>query len=210
MIEIIINFYDYAILVIIIIIIMIFYIMIYIVINSLTNRYLLDNQLIEIIWTLIPIFFLLCLALPSLKLLYLGDEIDNPIFTVKIIGHQWYWRYEFDDFLRVRFDSFILPLRDDLMLFRLLDVDNRLILPINNQIRLLVSSLDVIHSFAIPRLGVKIDAVPGRLNQVKINIIRPGLYYGQCSEICGVNHRFIPIVIEATRLKNFLNWLKLF
>ena len=189
---------------------MIFYIITYIVINSLTNRYLLDNQLIEIIWTLIPIFFLLCLALPSLKLLYLSDEIDNPIFIVKVIGHQWYWRYEFDDFLRVRFDSFMLPLRDDFIIFRLLDVDNRLILPINSQTRLLVRSTDVIHSFAIPRLGIKIDAVPGRLNLIKINVIRPGLYYGQCSEICGVNHRFIPIVIETTRLKNFLNWLKLF
>ena len=104
----------------------------------------------------------------------------------------------------------MLPLRDDFIIFGLLDVDNRLILPINSQTRLLVRSTDVIHSFAIPRLGIKIDAVPGRLNLIKINVIRPGLYYGQCSEICGVNHRFIPIVIETTRLKNFLNWLKLF
>nr|AZL93508.1 cytochrome c oxidase subunit 2 [Torymus sp. ZJUH_2016035] len=208
--EMMINFHDYAMLVIMIIIIMIFYMMIFMIKNSLVNRYLLDNQMIEIIWTLIPMIFLLCLALPSLNLLYLSDEMDSPVFSVKAIGHQWYWSYELNDFNSINFDSFMLPLNEDDSMFRLLDVDNRLILPVNNQIRLLVNSSDVIHSFALPSLGIKVDAVPGRLNQIKMNIIRPGLYFGQCSEICGVNHSFMPIVIEATSLKNFLNWLKLF
>lgn len=146
------------------------------------------------------------LAIPSLKILYLTDEINHPILSIKVLGHQWYWRYEYNDFKNLEFDSFIIKFENNE--FRLLDVDNRLILPIKNQIRLLVNSLDVIHSFAIPRLGLKVDAVPGRINQISICINRPGLYYGQCSEICGVNHRFIPIVIERTRLVNFLDWIK--
>jgi len=152
--------------------------------------------------------FLIFLAIPSLKILYLTDELNFPIISVKVVGHQWYWSYEYNDFNNLEFDSFIL--KDLNNRYRLLDVDNRLVLPLNNQIRFLVNSLDVIHSFAIPSLGIKVDAVPGRINQVRILINRPGLYYGQCSEICGVNHRFIPIVIERTNLKNFFNWVKNF
>lgn len=147
------------------------------------------------------------MAIPSLKILYLTDEIKNPIFSIKVLGHQWYWRYEYNDFISINFDSFILDtLNSDN--FRLLDVDNRLILPIQCQIRLLISSLDVIHSFAIPSLGVKVDALPGRINQIIININRSGLFFGQCSEICGINHRFIPIVLETVKLNKFLDWIK--
>lgn len=107
----------------------------------------------------------------------------------------------------MRFDSFILNDISNKYLFRLLDVDNRIVVPINLNLRILIRSLDVIHSFTVPRIGIKVDAIPGRLNQVNINVNRPGLFYGQCSEICGVNHRFIPIVLESNRIKNFLNWL---
>ena len=170
-----------------------------------------EGQIIEIVWTLIPIVFLLFLVFPSLKILYLTDEINNSLISIKVVGHQWYWSYEYTDFYIVNFDSFILnDLNTDKNIFRLLDVDNRLVIPLNNQIRFLVNSSDVIHSFAIPRLGIKVDAVPGRINQISINVNRFGLFFGQCSEICGVNHRFIPIVIEVNSIYNFLNWLKNF
>lgn len=139
----------------------------------------------------------------------MSDEIYNPILSVKRIGHQWYWRYEISDFKNVNFDSFILIDLNNLNLFRLLDVDNRLILPINLQIRILIRSDDVIHSFTVPSIGIKVDGIPGRINQLNLFINRPGLFFGQCSEICGTNHRFIPIVIESTNLKIFLNWINL-
>lgn len=170
---------------------------------------MLEGQLIEIIWTIVPIFFLIFMAFPSLKILYLTDEINRPIFTFKAIGHQWYWEYEYD-FLKLMkiknletVDSIIrnVIIEDS---FRLLDVSDHFFIPIKCQIRLLILSEDVIHSFAVPVLGIKVDAIPGRLNQIGLIINRPGLYFGQCSEICGVNHRFIPIVIETFNLKNFL------
>lgn len=200
-------FHDHAILIINIITVIIFYIILTLIINNLNNKYILQNQIIEIIWTIIPIIILIFLAIPSLKILYLTDEINNPSITIKSIGHQWYWKYEYSDFKNIEFNSFILhyEIRN---IFRLLDVDNRIIIPFNNQIRLLISSIDVIHSWTIPSLGIKIDSIPGRINQSLIFINRPGLFYGQCSEICGINHRFIPIVIERTSKINFINWLK--
>lgn len=160
------------------------------------------------IWTILPIFLLVTIAVPSIKILYLSDEIINRNLTLKAIGHQWYWRYEYSDFTKINFDSFIIPTIDlKKNEFRLLDVDNRCVLPFNYLIRILTSSLDVIHSWTIPSLGIKIDSTPGRLNQAWILMHRPGLYFGQCSEICGINHRFIPIVIESTNFKNFKSWL---
>lgn len=186
--------------------------LLFIIKNKFINRFLLEGQFIEIIWTIIPIFFLIFLAFPSLKILYLTDEINNPLFTFKAIGHQWYWEYEYNLNLIKKKLKFSLDNVDSIIKtdfefdsFRLLDVSEHFYIPINCQIRLLVLSDDVIHSFAIPTLGVKVDAVPGRLNQIRIYINRPGLYFGQCSEICGVNHRFIPIVIEAIKLSKFLN-----
>lgn len=179
-------------------------------INKFNNKIILQNQIIEIIWTLIPIIILLFLAIPSLKILYLTDEIFYPLITIKIIGHQWYWKYEYRDFNNLEFDSFINQFNyKNSNLFRLLDVDNRLIIPYKNQIRLLFTSIDVIHSWTIPSIGIKIDSIPGRINQSSIFLNRPGLYFGQCSEICGINHRFIPIVIERTSKLYFLNWLKI-
>lgn len=201
-------FYDHAMVIIIFIVTFVGYIMGSLFFNKYVNRFLLENQVVEIIWTILPALILVFIAFPSLRLLYLLDEVNNPRITLKTIGHQWYWRYEYSDFTQVEFDSYIVPtveLKENG--FRLLDVDNRTILPINTQIRVLVRAADVIHSWTVPALGVKADAIPGRLNQVSFIINRPGLFYGQCSEICGANHRFIPIVIERVAVENFLNWI---
>jgi len=178
--------------------------------NSITNRFLLEGQTIEIIWTVLPAIVLVFIALPSLRLLYILDEVNSPSVTIKTVGHQWYWSYEYSDFLEVEFDAYIVPTADlESNGFRLLDVDNRTVVPINSQIRILVNAADVIHSWTVPALGVKVDAVPGRLNQTRFLINRPGLFYGQCSEICGANHSFIPIVVERVNISTFLNWISL-
>lgn len=203
-------FHDHAILIIIIITIIILYIIITLILNKFNNKFILHNQIIEIIWTIIPIIILIFIAIPSLKILYLIDEINNPSLTIKTIGHQWYWSYEYSDFKNIEFNSFINLYPSNIInnKFRLLDVDNRIIIPTNNQIRILISSIDVIHSWTVPSLGIKVDSIPGRINQALIFSNRPRLIFGQCSEICGINHRFIPIVIERTSKPNFINWLK--
>nr|ASW26890.1 cytochrome c oxidase subunit II [Platypleura kaempferi]AWV83356.1 cytochrome oxidase subunit II [Platypleura kaempferi]AWV84474.1 cytochrome oxidase subunit II [Platypleura kaempferi] len=201
-------FYDHTMIILIIITIIVGYMMLTMFFNILINRFLLEGQMIEFIWTLLPAVTLIFIALPSLRLLYLLDEVNDPLLTLKIIGHQWYWSYEYSDFINVEFDSYMKPSIDLKSTdFRLLDVDNRTILPFNMQIRLLISSFDVIHSWTVPSMGVKIDAVPGRLNQSSMNINRPGLSFGQCSEICGSNHSFMPIVIETVNINYFMNWL---
>jgi len=160
------------------------------------------------VWTILPAIILLFLALPSLRLLYLTDEIRNPSITLKAIGHQWYWRYEYTDFANIDIDSYIIPTTDlNIGDYRLLEVDNRVVLPIQIEIRVLVTAADVIHAWTVPALGVKVDAVPGRLNQLGFTINQPGVFYGQCSEICGANHSFIPICIEAVNTKSFTNWV---
>lgn len=201
-------FHDHTLLIILLITILVSYVIIILFFNKFTNRFLLHGQTIEIIWTILPAIILLFIALPSLRLLYLLDEIYKPAITLKSIGHQWYWSYEYSDFKNIEFDSYIIPtneLKENS--FRLLDVDNRIILPINTQIRIIVSAADVLHSWTIPSLGVKVDATPGRLNQTNIFIRRPGLFFGQCSEICGANHRFIPIVIERVKSNDFIKWI---
>jgi len=177
------------------------------------NIKLIEVQIVEWVWTLIPALFLLQIALPRLLLLYMLDERADSTFTLKTIGHQWYWSYEYSDLtflkrLNLEFDSYITP-SDEILerSFRLLDVDNRTTLPTHTQVRVLISSADVLHSWTVPSLGVKADAVPGRLNQVKFISHRPGLFFGQCSEICGANHRFIPIVVELVNQRCFINWL---
>uniref|UniRef100_UPI0030012FF9 cytochrome c oxidase subunit II n=1 Tax=Coridius chinensis TaxID=1028097 RepID=UPI0030012FF9 len=202
-------FHDHTIMILTMITLMISYIMCTMMMNKLTNRYLLEGQTIELVWTMMPAVTLVFIALPSLRLLYMIDEINNPLMTLKVIGHQWYWSYEYSDLINVEFDSYMKPTQElNMNEFRLLDVDNRTMLPMNSQIRLMITSADVLHSWAIPALGVKIDAVPGRLNQGTINISRPGLMYGQCSEICGANHSFMPIVVESIPMNSFMNWLK--
>nr|WMV00326.1 cytochrome oxidase subunit II [Maoricicada campbelli] len=201
-------FHDHVLIILIMITIIVAYMMLMLVLNKIINRLLLEGQLIEFIWTLLPAMTLIFIALPSLRLLYMLDEINNPLLTLKVIGHQWYWSYEYSDFFDVEFDSYMKSTIDmSKNEFRLLDVDNRVILPFNIQIRLLISSFDVIHSWAMPSMSLKVDAVPGRLNQMSMLISRPGISYGQCSEICGANHSFMPIVIESISMKMFINWL---
>nr|WMV00222.1 cytochrome oxidase subunit II [Kikihia subalpina] len=201
-------FHDHVLIILITITIVVAYMMMMLMLNKIINRLLLEGQLIEFIWTLLPAMTLIFIALPSLRLLYMLDEISNPLLTLKIIGHQWYWSYEYSDFSDVEFDSYMKSINEmNKNEFRLLDVDNRVILPFNIQVRLLVSSFDVIHSWAMPSMSLKVDAVPGRLNQMSMLISRPGMSYGQCSEICGANHSFMPIVIESISMKMFIKWL---
>jgi cytochrome c oxidase subunit 2 len=188
------------------ILIIIFYNILTILINKFLDQNLLQNHFLEIIWTISPCIILIFIAFPSLKLLYIIDEIKTPLITIKTIGHQWYWSYEYTDFNDIKFDSYI----NNFNTLRLLDVDNRIVLPYKTQIRNLVTATDVIHAWTIPTLGVKTDAVPGRINQINIYINIPGLYYGQCSEICGINHRFMPIILERISMKIFINWIKNF
>lgn len=159
--------------------------------------------IVEVIWTILPVVILLFLAIPSLQILYFIEEND-PYVTLKITGHQWYWSYELMD-LQIEFDSYIVnnPNRGE---YRLLDVDHRVVLPVKKDIRGLITAADVLHCWSLPRVRVKADAVPGRLNQVCFNIIRTRLMYGQCSEICGANHRFIPISVEGITNNKFLEW----
>nr|YP_009368324.1 cytochrome c oxidase subunit II [Clostera anachoreta]API85600.1 cytochrome c oxidase subunit II [Clostera anachoreta] len=204
----IIFFHDHTLIILILITILVGYLMMSLLFNKYINRFLLEGQMIELIWTILPAITLIFIALPSLRLLYLLDELNNPLITLKSIGHQWYWSYEYSDFNNIEFDSYMIPSNElSNNNFRLLDVDNRIILPFNNQIRIMVTATDVIHSWTIPSLGVKIDANPGRLNQTNFFINRPGIFYGQCSEICGANHSFMPIVIESISIKNFINWI---
>jgi len=164
---------------------------------------------LEIAWTVTPSIILLFIAIPSFALLYSIDEIVDPALTIKAVGHQWYWTYEYSDYSQnIVFDSYLIP-EDDLELgqLRLLEVDNRLVLPIHTHIRVLVTGADVLHSWAVPSLGVKCDAVPGRLNQTSIFLQREGIFYGQCSEICGANHGFMPIVVEAVALDDYVSWI---
>lgn len=204
-----IKFHDHAILILTLILSLVIYGGASLLSNSITSRYTLEAQEIEIIWTILPALVLLFLALPSLRLLYLIDETANPSVTLKAVGHQWYWSYEYSDFADLEFDSYILPSSElspgD---YRLLEVDNRAVLPIFLEIRTIVTAADVIHSWTVPRLGVKADAFPGRLNQLTFSITKPGVFYGQCSEICGANHSFIPIAIESVNINTFISWVK--
>jgi cytochrome c oxidase subunit 2 len=200
-------FHDHTLLILVIITTLVGYLITIILFNPSVNRLLLQGQTIEVIWTILPAIILIFIALPSLRLLYILDEVNNPAITLKTIGHQWYWSYEYSDFLQLEFDSYIIPtgeLPDNG--FRLLEVDTRVVLPMKTQVRVLISAADVLHSWALPRLGVKVDAIPGRLNQTSFLINRPGLFYGQCSEICGANHSFMPIVIESVPTNIFLSW----
>nr|ARH55225.1 cytochrome c oxidase subunit 2 [Trichodes leucopsideus] len=201
-------FHDHALMILTIITILVGQLLAGLFFNKYINRYLLEGQMIELIWTILPAITLIFIALPSLKLIYILDEVNNPSVSIKTMGHQWYWSYEYSDFKNIEFDSYMIPINEmNSWNFRLLDVDNRVAIPFKSQIRLLVSSADVIHSWTIPSMGVKIDATPGRLNQVSFTSSRTGLFYGQCSEICGANHSFMPIVLESISPKFFLKWM---
>nr|YP_010191517.1 cytochrome c oxidase subunit II [Puliciphora borinquenensis]QZL38252.1 cytochrome c oxidase subunit 2 [Puliciphora borinquenensis] len=201
-------FHDHTMMILTMITIIVSYTMMSLFFSKSTNRFLLHGQSIEIIWTILPAIILLFIAFPSLRLLYLIDEINEPLISLKSIGHQWFWTYEYSDFKNIEFDAYMIPTTEmESKNFRLIEVDNRTILPMNSQIRVLVTATDVIHSWAIPSLGVKIDGTPGRLNQTNFIINRPGLFFGQCSEICGANHSFMPIVIESVTPLTFMQWI---
>nr|YP_010044590.1 cytochrome c oxidase subunit II [Bufonaria rana]QPF24613.1 cytochrome c oxidase subunit 2 [Bufonaria rana] len=201
-------FHDHAMMILVMIISLVGYAALSLMLNKYTCRSLVEGQEIETIWTIVPAFILVFLALPSLRLLYLLDEVGDCSLTVKSIGHQWYWSYEYSDFLNIEFDSYMIPSNElEPGDFRLLEVDHRVVLPTQTDIRVLVTSADVIHSWTVPSLGVKADAIPGRLNQLSFYIKYPGVFYGQCSEICGANHSFMPIVLEAIPLENFMEWV---
>nr|ASM41881.1 cytochrome c oxidase subunit II [Scaphoideus varius] len=204
-----IMFHDHTMMILTMITIAVIYMMSSLIVNKFTNRMLLEGQMIELIWTLMPAMLLIMIALPSLKILYLLEETNKPLITLKAIGHQWYWSYEYSDLKKIEFDSYMKQTNSILNNeYRLLESDNRIILPFNIKTRILVTSYDVIHSWTIPALGIKIDGSPGRINQGSILSMRPGTYYGQCSEICGANHSFMPIMMESVNMKSFNNWIK--
>nr|WNH21572.1 cytochrome c oxidase subunit II [Malacoctenus triangulatus] len=201
------HFHDHALMIVFLISTLVLYIIVAMVSTKLTNKYILDSQEIEIIWTVLPAMILILIALPSLRILYLMDEVNDPHLTIKAMGHQWYWSYEYTDYEDLGFDSYMVPTQDLAPgQFRLLEADHRMVIPVESPIRVLVSAEDVLHSWAVPSLGIKMDAVPGRLNQVAFIASRSGVFYGQCSEICGANHSFMPIVVEAVPLAHFENW----
>ena len=208
-------FHDYLILILVFIITGVGYMLLALGARSFSNHHMVEGQVLEALWTLLPGVILVGIAVPSLALLYRLDCSYSRAITLKVLGHQWYWSYEYRDFWApgardrvVGFDSYITPMRElDPGMFRLLETDNRPSLPFLTNIRVLVSRADVLHSWAVPRLGVKLDATPGRLNQVRVLRYRPGVLYGQCSEICGANHRFMPITLQFVSVKDFLRWL---
>nr|YP_007624660.1 cytochrome c oxidase subunit II [Tachycineta euchrysea]AEX37391.1 cytochrome c oxidase subunit II [Tachycineta euchrysea] len=203
------QFHDHALMVALAICSLVLYLLTTTLTSKLTANTV-NAQAIELVWTILPAMVLIALALPSLRILYLMDEVNEPDMTLKAIGHQWYWTYEYTDFKDLTFDSYMTPTSDLPMgHFRLLEVDHRVIVPTNSTVRVIVTANDVLHSWAVPSLGVKTDAIPGRLNQTSFLTPRPGVYYGQCSEICGANHSFMPIVVESTPLANFENWSSL-
>jgi cytochrome c oxidase subunit 2 len=165
------------------------------------------NTLLEIIWTTIPVLILVFIAFPSFKILYMMDVTPKADLTIKAIGNQWYWTYEYPD-QNIKFDSNIIPenqLKPGQL--RLFEVDNRVLVPVNTNVRVITTSSDVVHSWAVPAFGIKRDSVPGRLNETWFNVKKEGVYYGQCSELCGVKHGFMPIVVEAVSKEKFDAWV---
>ena len=186
----------------------------WVLINSITNKFftgkLIEYPWLEFIWTLVPALTLIMIAIPSLFILYETEEILDPLLTVKVIGNQWYWSYEYGDWTNKEIDFVSkMILGDDLKSgdFRLREVDNRLVLPLNVNLRFICTASDVIHSFTIPSLGIKLDCLPGRLNQASFSVNRVGLFSGGCSEICGSEHSYMPIVMESVTLPLFSSWI---
>nr|YP_010000927.1 cytochrome c oxidase subunit II [Climacteris rufus]QOD96852.1 cytochrome c oxidase subunit II [Climacteris rufus] len=203
------EFHDHALMVALAICSLVLYLLTHMLTEKLSSSTV-DAQEIELIWTILPAIVLILLALPSLQILYMMDEVNEPDLTMKAIGHQWYWSYEYTDFKELTFDSYMVPTTDlPRGHFRLLEVDHRVVVPMESPIRVIVTADDVLHSWAVPSLGVKTDAIPGRLNQTSFVATRPGVFYGQCSEICGANHSYMPIVVESVPLTNFENWSSL-
>ncbi len=166
------------------------------------------NTLVEVVWTVVPVLILVGIAIPSFKLMYFADRTEDAEMTIKAIGHQWYWSYEYPDNGNFTFDALLVP--DEELKpgqLRLLETDNRVVIPVNTKIRLLITASDVIHSFAVPSFGVKLDAVPGKTNETWTEVTQEGVYYGQCSELCGDNHAYMPITVEVVSKEKFAAWV---
>ncbi|MGD9650498.1 MAG: cytochrome c oxidase subunit II [Dongiaceae bacterium] len=167
------------------------------------------NTMLEVIWFTIPLIILIVIAIPSIRLLYFMDKPVRAEMTIKAIGKQWFWTYEYPDYGNFTFDAYMVADKDlKPGMRRLLETDNRVVLPVNTTIRILVTANDVLHSWAVPSFGIKQDATPGHLNETWALIKEEGVYYGQCSELCGVNHGFMPIQIEAVSKERFAEWVK--
>ncbi len=218
--ELIVKFHDYIFVYLCFIIVGVGYMLATIVIERaksrkyISHKYMVHGTTIELIWTITPAFILMSIAYPSFKLLYLMDEVIDAGITIKTIGHQWYWSYEYSDYATqdgttINFDSYMVP-ESDLKEgdYRLLEVDNSIVVPVDTHVRVVVGAADVLHSWAVPSLGIKLDAVPGRLNQTGFIATREGVFYGQCSEICGVGHSQMPIVVEAVKLEDYINYIE--
>jgi cytochrome c oxidase subunit II len=166
------------------------------------------HTLLEVVWTAVPVLILVIIAIPSFKLLYYMDVEPKTELTIKATGHQWYWSYTYPDNGNFTFDSYMIA-QSDLQpgQLRLLETDNRLVIPAGVNVLVQTTAADVLHSWAVPQFGVKVDAIPGRLNQLWINVEQPGTYYGQCSELCGVNHGFMPITVQAMSKPEFDAWV---
>lgn len=167
------------------------------------------NVLIEVIWTIVPVLILLIIVIPSFKLLYYIDRTAEPEMTLKVTGYQWYWGFEYPDQEGINFQAYMVPEKDidkTKGQIRLLSTDNPVVLPVDTNIQIIVTAADVLHAFALPALGVKIDAVPGRLNETWVRITKPGIYYGQCSELCGKDHAYMPVEVHAVSKEEFQAW----
>nr|YP_004222598.1 cytochrome c oxidase subunit II [Sinohyriopsis schlegelii]ACT21539.1 cytochrome c oxidase subunit 2 [Sinohyriopsis schlegelii]ADU57244.1 cytochrome c oxidase subunit II [Sinohyriopsis schlegelii] len=202
-------FHDHAMFVLVLVSSFVGYMMICLLKSNLSSRFVMEAQALEAAWTVVPGLLLLILAIPSVRLLYLLDEVGGPVVSLKAIGHQWYWEYEYSDGGKaVSFDSYMVGSADTISGgYRLLEVDNRCVFPYGVDGRILVSSADVIHAWALPSIGVKVDAVPGRINQLGVHLMASGVMFGQCSEICGVNHSFMPVGLESVSPEVFYSWL---
>lgn len=203
--ELIVAFHDYIMIILFIIIAFVLYIFLLVLSTSLTDKYILDAHRLELIWTIIPMGFLLFIAFPSLYLLYITEDSTSPVGVLKVIAHQWYWEYEYS--LGTNSFSYDSYMSLGPNCYRCLDVDNRICIPVSSLTLALVTSSDVLHSWAVPALGLKSDATPGRLNFLNLNPLTTGVFYGQCSELCGRNHSFMPIVVEVVHPTDYLSFL---
>nr|YP_010624553.1 cytochrome c oxidase subunit II [Matsucoccus matsumurae]WBG67624.1 cytochrome c oxidase subunit II [Matsucoccus matsumurae]WRQ20334.1 cytochrome c oxidase subunit II [Matsucoccus matsumurae] len=199
--------YEFFMIIMIMISLFIMYMMIILLINNFINKMIMENQYIEIIWTLLPLMLILIMLIPSIKLLYNNNENKNSNLMIKILGNQWFWNYEYLNF-NIKFNSYMMMNKK--FHFNNLETNNHLILPFNYQIQMISSSLDVIHSWTIPSMNIKMDTIPNQLNSNYMIMMKPNMMFGQCSEICGMNHSFMPIQIESINIKNFNNWMKMY
>ena len=209
-----IAFHDWALTFLVLIVVLVTYISVVIVNRRFLNGLLKDDQELEILWTILPFFILILLAIPSLKILYSMEEISKPFITLQANGHQWYWTYNY--FLPFEGRNcrnleiegrYTLDNQAFTDKIRVLETETRITLPVRKDLRVLCTSEDVLHAWGIRSLGVKVDAVPGRINQLSFLINKPGVFYGNCMELCGAQHRFMPITIESLSSKDFFKWV---